>query len=109
MATTQLQIGYRSMFGAAGRGMVDCYLFANADAAEQVCKLLFDAAKSYHDKLNDRERMVSFQHLTGSAVADVSEILSIGVDDALGENRAGVQEWNSGVAEIQAAARVAAE
>lgn len=101
--TLQLQIDFRAGLGASP-AKVSC-LFADMAEAQAVSDILAEAAKAYHDRANDRERLVSFKHLTGTAVVDVSEINSIAIDDALGEHRAEVEAWNVGCAELHAAGR----
>lgn len=100
-------INFRSSFGQAAAQAH--FLFASADEARAALDQLHEAAKAYHDRANDREKLHLFEHMTGSASVDVSEIVSMAIDDALGENRDLLQAWNIGIAQIHATAKAAGE
>ncbi len=80
--------------GIGSGGIRQQYLMPDIDAARTVQSFLVGAAKAYHDRANDREKMVTFEHLTGPGTVDVSSLVAIGVDDPLGDRRAQVEEWN---------------
>lgn len=78
------------------------YLFADLETARTVQKTLVVAAKAYHDRSNDREKMFTFEHLTGPASIDIASLLSAGVDDPFGPQRAVVEEWNTEMGKLYA-------
>lgn len=94
-----MQIDFVSGFG--GNPVRTQYLFADLALATAVFDTLKDATERYHNRANDRERMVRFDHLTGCAAVDVSCVAAIGIANELGEARAAVEAWNTGCAEIR--------
>lgn len=76
------------------------HLFGSVEDATKAFDAVTAASKAYAARANDREEMVRFTCLTGVVAVNVTEIAAVSVDNALGENRAAVEAWNAGIAEI---------
>lgn len=98
MTPAMLFIDFRAIIGSESR---TTFLFDSGDLARAAQEMIAGAAKAYHDRANDRERLISFATSSGQSTVDVSDIHAIGVDDALGMAKPALEAWNAGVAEMQ--------
>lgn len=88
------------------------FLFANAENAERVHEQILNAAKEYHDRANDRERIIKFETVNGSSSVDVSQVSAMSMDDPMGKGAEALAVWNECNATIaghNAALRAVAE
>ncbi len=98
MTPCGLIIEQATIMGSCSR---TCFLFANKDDALFVHERLKDATTRYHDRANDRERIFTFDALTGPASIDVSSISAFWIDNALGDGRAEQEEWNRQIGKMR--------
>lgn len=76
---------------------VQC-MFNSGDDAREAQAAVAAAAKSFHDRTNDRERMFTFEDVSGPVTLDLSEITAIGVDDPMGRAKDALGVWNKAMA-----------
>lgn len=94
-----VNIMYSSMWNIAP---TVAFLFADYAAANETFGKLSDAAKAYEARTNDREKLITFDHLTGSATVDISNIVSVAIDDPMGPGRAALEAWNRECVKVKA-------
>lgn len=98
MTTASMTVHFNATFG---QGPSLQLLFIDAGAAHDAFDFIQSASKAYHDRTNDRERMVVVQHLSGCASLDVSTICAVSYEDPMGDQREAVEQWNEGVSAMR--------
>ena len=89
--------------GITSGNLTKQYFFREMEGALDVFGKLRDAVTKYHDRANDRERLLSFDHLSGVAAVDVSEIAALSIADELGVGRDALEAWEAAIAEVKGA------
>jgi len=94
-----LHVYLMASFGAETKAI--SFLFKDAEAAKQVHDQLFEAAKAYHARTNERERVVTFETAHGPSSVDVSNISALGTEDPMGIGAEHTRAWNLNMALIR--------